>query len=67
MDEFKAGSVVQLKSGGPEMTIARFEVIDGIENAVCGGRKGQKMEIRKIPTSMLKLVREPSPPQPLTK
>jgi hypothetical protein len=39
------------------MTVARLITIEGIENAVCGGHKGKRMEPRTIPTSMLEIVR----------
>jgi uncharacterized protein YodC (DUF2158 family) len=35
MDEIKENDVVHLNSGGPEMTVGRIEVINGIPNAVC--------------------------------
>jgi hypothetical protein len=56
VSEFKPGVIVRLKSGGEPMTVARLTIIDGIENAVCGGSKGKKMEPRTIPTSMLEIV-----------
>ena len=52
----KAGDVVQLKSGGPKMTIARLENVGGVENAVCGwfsGDKKSKKEISTFPLTML--------------
>jgi uncharacterized protein YodC (DUF2158 family) len=33
--EFKSGDLVILKSGGPNMTVSRFEVIEGVQYAVC--------------------------------
>ncbi len=35
MGEIKENDIVQLKSGGPEMTVGRIENINGIMNAVC--------------------------------
>lgn len=51
--EFKVGEVVQLKSGGPKMTIARFEDINGVSNAVCGWFNGNKKEVGTFPVGML--------------
>ena len=56
VSEFKPGVIVRLKSGGEQMTVTRLTIIEGIENAVCGGCKGKKMEPRTIPTSMLEIV-----------
>jgi hypothetical protein len=57
VSEFRPGVIVRLKSGGEQMTVARLTTIEGIENAVCGGHKGKRMEPRTIPTSMLEIVR----------
>jgi hypothetical protein len=57
VSEFRPGVIVRLKSGGEQMTVARLITIEGIENAVCGGRKGKRMEPKTIPTSMLEIVR----------
>jgi len=56
VSEFKPGVIVRLKSGGEQMTVASLKIIEGTENAVCGGCKGKKMELRTIPTSMLEIV-----------
>jgi len=56
VSELKPGVIVRLKSGGEQMTVARLTIIEGIENAVCGGCKGKKMEPRTIPASMLEIV-----------
>lgn len=45
--ELKAGDVVQLNSGGPQMTIARlFEDVDNEQLAICVwfDRQGEKQE-----------------------
>jgi uncharacterized protein YodC (DUF2158 family) len=51
--EFKVGDVVQLKSGGPKMTIGRFEDIDRTMHAVCAWFIGNKREIGTFPLTSL--------------
>jgi uncharacterized protein YodC (DUF2158 family) len=46
--------VVRLKSGGPEMTIARFETNGA---AVCGWFVGKRTHVQAIPVEMLAFVR----------
>lgn len=53
MADFKAGDIVQLKSGGPKMTVARLE--DNGANAVCGWFIGKKEQLKTFPVAMLKL------------
>lgn len=55
--DIRVGDVVKLKSGGAEMTVARFEDINGVPNAVCGWHVGKKPELRTYPLHMLELVR----------
>jgi uncharacterized protein YodC (DUF2158 family) len=55
-DGLKAGDVVQLNSGGPDMTVARFEEINGVTSAVCGWFIGKKQQIVTFPVTMLKRV-----------
>ena len=40
--EFKVGDIVQLKSGGPKMTIYKLETFDGAERANCQWFEGNK-------------------------
>jgi uncharacterized protein YodC (DUF2158 family) len=59
--EITSGSVVRLKSGGAEMTVARIETQNenGVvtKYAVCGWHIGKKPELRTYPVHMLELVR----------
>lgn len=52
--ELQVGEIVQLKTGSPQMQIARFE-IDGanVKCAVCGYWNGKKHEVKTIPVFML--------------
>lgn len=34
-DNFEAGDVVKLKSGGPNMTIENFVDVDGVPHTIC--------------------------------
>ncbi len=59
--EFKVGSVVRLKSSGPDMTIAKFEddASDATKKntfAFCGWFEGKKLHQRTFPLEMLMLV-----------
>jgi uncharacterized protein YodC (DUF2158 family) len=54
MADFKPGDTVALKSGGPTMTIARLEDVNGSMNAVCGWFNGKKREIGAFPLVMLR-------------
>lgn len=53
MGEIKAGSTVELKSGGPKMTVSRLE--DNGVNAVCGWFDGKKAKLATFAVVMLKL------------
>jgi uncharacterized protein YodC (DUF2158 family) len=55
MDEFKIGDLVQLKSGGPAMTVT--EVPDGLGDAVvwCKWFANNKTESDSFPTPALKM------------
>jgi uncharacterized protein YodC (DUF2158 family) len=55
-NDIKPGDIVQLNSGGPAMTVARLEHINGVLNAVCGWFNGKKQEIGTFPVAMLKCV-----------
>lgn len=52
MNGIKAGDTVQLKSGGPIMTVSRLE--DGGLNAVCGWFDGKKDKLATFAVVMLK-------------
>ena len=59
--DFKIGDVVRLNSGGPDMTIARFEddVSDATKKnafAFCGWFEGKKLHQKTFPLEMLELV-----------
>ena len=54
-DEMKPGDIVQLNSGGPKMTVARLEQINGVANAVCGWFDDKnKKQVGTFPLAMLK-------------
>jgi uncharacterized protein YodC (DUF2158 family) len=59
--EIKAGSVVRLKSGGAEMTVARIETdtVNGAvtQSAVCGWHVSKRPQLKTYPLHMLELVR----------
>jgi uncharacterized protein YodC (DUF2158 family) len=55
MEEIKEGAVVQLKSGGPEMTVGRLENIGGTNSAVCAWFIKDKREVGTFPLHSLKL------------
>jgi uncharacterized protein YodC (DUF2158 family) len=54
--QLKVGDVVRLKSGGPDMTISRFESDGSTRTAYCGWFVGKKLEGRTFPVHMLELV-----------
>lgn len=54
--EIKAGSVVQLKSGGPDMTVNFVENDSGTEVASCSWFVNNKKESSRFPTATLRLV-----------
>jgi uncharacterized protein YodC (DUF2158 family) len=60
MTGIKAGDVVQLKSGGPTMTVNFVENSSGTEEAACSWFINNKKESSRFPVATLKLV---SPPQ----
>ncbi len=53
-DEIKPGDVVQLKSGGPKMTVARLETFSGKVMVVCDWFDGQKTDRNTFPVESLK-------------
>jgi uncharacterized protein YodC (DUF2158 family) len=56
MTGIKAGDVVQLKSGGPEMTVNFVESSSGMEEAACSWFVNNKKESSRFPVATLKLV-----------
>jgi uncharacterized protein YodC (DUF2158 family) len=60
MNGINPGDIVQLKSGGPKMTVRKVEVWNGVLEAVCDWfdeGKGQSQRTG-FPVSSLKLVEE---------
>jgi uncharacterized protein YodC (DUF2158 family) len=53
--QIKAGDVVQLKSGGPEMTVNFVENDSGTEVAACSWFINNKKESSRFPVVTLKL------------
>jgi len=56
MAGIKAGDVVQLKSGGPDMTVNFVENSSGVEEAACSWFINNKKESSRFPVATLKLV-----------
>jgi uncharacterized protein YodC (DUF2158 family) len=54
-DELKVGAVVELKSGGPSMTVARLESMNGVPVAVCDWFTDTKPERSTFPITSLQL------------
>jgi len=53
-DKIKAGDVVELKSGGPEMTVDSIGDHQGIESAFCTWFDGNKKYSAAFPLTSLK-------------
>jgi len=60
MDEFKVGMIVQLKSGGPKMTVAETETDSPamIDKIKCQWFSGSKLEEGWFPPKSLKVIKE---------
>jgi uncharacterized protein YodC (DUF2158 family) len=59
MNEIKPGNVVQLKSGGPKMTVsAVYRNADGVPSAYCAWFDGEKAQQQSFPITSLKLTEE---------
>ena len=54
-NEIAAGDVVQLKSGGPDMTVNFVENDSGTEVAACSWFVNNKKENGRFPTKTLKV------------
>jgi uncharacterized protein YodC (DUF2158 family) len=59
-DQIAVGAVVQLKSGGPHMTVDIVEQWNGAMRARCQWFVGQKNETGYFPLTSLKVVAEES-------
>jgi uncharacterized protein YodC (DUF2158 family) len=59
-EEIKAGDVVQLKSGGPEMTVEKLEPWNGVQTAWCQWfDKGQGLpQASRFPLTSLRVVEQ---------
>ena len=57
MDEFKLGIIVQLKSGGPEMTVVKID--SKYEGSIfCRWYSGDKFEKESFPPESLMIIKE---------
>jgi uncharacterized protein YodC (DUF2158 family) len=56
--EIKAGVVVQLKSGGPHMTVSNLHEWQGRTEANCDWFEGTEMQNGSFPLTSLKVVEE---------
>jgi uncharacterized protein YodC (DUF2158 family) len=52
-DEIKPGDMVQLWSGGPNMSVARIENEAGVVSARCSWHDGKKIRTDTFPTALL--------------
>jgi uncharacterized protein YodC (DUF2158 family) len=57
-EQFKAGDVVQLKSGGPHMTIDKLHPWQGVTEANCDWFEGTKQCHGSFPLTSLRAVAE---------
>jgi uncharacterized protein YodC (DUF2158 family) len=57
-DQITAGSVVELKSGGPHMTVSEVKSWNGIMTAFCDWFDGSTSKSNGFPVASLKLVAE---------
>ncbi len=58
-DTFEIGEIVQLKSGGPKMTVARIEIVGG--EIVCYWFAGAKREFGSFEPATLKRPEQEEP------
>ncbi len=63
VSEFKAGDVVQLKSGGPKMTIDKLVTWQGVASAACDWFVGsaQEQQSGTFALTSLKVAQESGP------
>lgn len=59
-DQIAVGSVVQLKSGGPKMTVSEVKPWNGIMTAYCDWFEGSNSKTNGFPVTSLKVVTEAS-------
>ncbi len=52
-DDIRPGDIVQLKSGGPNTSVARIEDEDGILRARCSWLDRNEKQTRSFPIAML--------------
>jgi uncharacterized protein YodC (DUF2158 family) len=52
-NDLRPGDVVQLKSGGRNMSVARIEDQDGVLSAKCHWLEGNKKQTRMFPIDLL--------------
>jgi uncharacterized protein YodC (DUF2158 family) len=57
-DQITAGIVVQLKSGGPHMTVSRIRELNGETRVDCDWFEGTKAQHGTFPPASLKVVTE---------
>jgi uncharacterized protein YodC (DUF2158 family) len=57
-DEIKAGDVVQLKSGGPTMTVEKVERWNDVLTAWCQWFDGKQPTANRFPLTSLKHAKE---------
>jgi len=57
-DKINSGDVVQLKSGGPHMTVSNLHTWQGRTEANCDWFEGTKMHNGSFPLTSLKVVTE---------
>lgn len=55
MPEFQPGDVVQLKSGGPKMTVDRVAEFNGVLNVWCEWFEGTNQKVGHFPVTSLEL------------
>ena len=58
VDEIKAGDVVQLKSGGPHMTVSKLREWQGRTEAHCDWFEGLTAKYGSFPLTSLRIVAE---------
>jgi uncharacterized protein YodC (DUF2158 family) len=59
--KFKIGDIVQLKSGGPTMTVTEPHEYEGDLSYVCTWFAGKKNERARFPENALETPRSPEP------
>lgn len=60
-EEFKPGDVVQLKSGGPKMTVKKIEMWNSVMSANCDWFENADVKYELFPVTSLKKVEESAP------